>query len=75
MISGITWTHVQSVWNHSGPSEVLYSLNQYLASNFFSGFLLQTGSKTIIDTYQVKCDTPTRDIMDKIIDMVRNGKS
>ena len=32
-------------------------------------------AKTIIDTYQVKCDTPTRDIMDKIIDMVRNGKS
>ena len=22
MIRGITWTHIQSVWNHSGPSEV-----------------------------------------------------
>ncbi len=21
MIRGITWTHIQSVWNHSGPSE------------------------------------------------------
>ena len=23
MIRGITWTHIQSVWNHSGPLEVL----------------------------------------------------
>ena len=22
MIREITWTHIQSVWNHSGPSEV-----------------------------------------------------
>ena len=28
MISGITWTHIQSVWNNSGPSEVPYSANQ-----------------------------------------------
>ena len=23
-----TWTHIQSVWNHSGPSEAPYSTNQ-----------------------------------------------
>ena len=28
MIKRITWTHIQSVWNHSGPSEVPYSANQ-----------------------------------------------
>ena len=36
MIRGITWTHIQSVWNHSGPSEVPYSTNQSLVRNFFA---------------------------------------
>ena len=35
MIRGITWTHIQSIWNHSGPSEV----------PFFCCFLQQIGSK------------------------------
>ena len=29
MIRGITWTHIQSASNHSGPSEVRYSAIQY----------------------------------------------
>ena len=43
MIRGITWTYI-SVWNHSCPSEVPYSVNQYLVRNFFCCFLQQTGS-------------------------------
>ena len=45
MIRGITWTHIQSVWNHSGPSEVPYSAKQSLVRNFFCCFLQQTGSR------------------------------
>ena len=38
MIKGITWTHIQSVWNYSGPSEVPYFPNQLLVMNFFVVF-------------------------------------
>ena len=40
MIRGITWTQFQSVWNHSGPSEVLYSANQFIISE--RGYLVRT---------------------------------
>ena len=33
---GITWTHIQSVWNHSGPSEGPYSANQTGQELFFA---------------------------------------
>ena len=48
MIRGITWNHTQSVQNHSGPSEVPYSANQYLVRNFFYCFLQQTGSRQCV---------------------------
>ena len=32
----ITWTHLESVWNPSGPSEVPYSTNQYTEVHFAS---------------------------------------
>ena len=35
MISGITWTHIQSFWNHSGPLEVPYSANSNWSGIFF----------------------------------------
>ena len=46
MIRVITWTHIPSVWNHSGPSEVPYSANQLLVRNIFFCFLQQTDSNT-----------------------------
>ena len=48
MIRGITWTHIQSVLNHSGPSEVPYSAKQELVRNFFCCFLHLTSSSTYI---------------------------
>ena len=36
MISGITWTHIKSVWNHSGPLEVPYFANQNWSGTFFA---------------------------------------
>jgi hypothetical protein len=41
MISGITWTHIQSVWNHSGPLFRKPVTGQEL---FFCSFLQQAGS-------------------------------
>ena len=38
---------MQSVWNHSDPSEVPYSANQELFRNFFCCFLQQTGSNSV----------------------------
>ena len=45
MIRGITGTHIQSVWNHSGPSEVPYS-----GQKLFCCFLQETGSSTVFTT-------------------------
>ena len=50
MIRGITWTHIQSIWNHSGPSEVPYSANQY--SNWSGTFFAVSYSKpALLPTY------------------------
>ena len=50
MISRITWTHMQSVWNHSGPSEVPYVFRkQVTGQELFSCFLQQTGSSKYYD--------------------------
>ena len=35
MIRGIPWTHIQSVWNHSGPSEVPYSAKPVTGQELF----------------------------------------
>ena len=35
MISGITWTHIQSVWNHSGSSEGPYSTKPVTGQELF----------------------------------------
>ena len=40
MIMGIAWTHLESVWNPSGPSEV-----PYWSGTIIFRFLQQTGSK------------------------------
>ena len=42
MILGLTWIHLESVWNPSGPSEVPYSTNHQLVRNYFCCFLQQT---------------------------------
>ena len=57
MARGITWTHIQSVWNHSGPSKVPYSSNQYLVRNFFFCFLQKTGSSWLLWQENVICRT------------------
>ena len=44
----ITWFHIQSVWNHSGPSEVPYPTNKLVVRNFFCYFLQQTGSRLVV---------------------------
>jgi hypothetical protein len=43
-IGGMTWTHIQLVLNHSGPSEVPYPTNQHCnplqgktGSNYYTG--------------------------------------
>ena len=35
MIRGITWTDTQSVWNHSGPSDVPYSAKPVTGQELF----------------------------------------
>ena len=46
MTRGITWTHIQSVWNHSGPPEVPYYILQNSNwSGTFCCFLQQTASR------------------------------
>ena len=46
MIRGITWTHIQSAWNHSGPSEVPQVFCKPVTGHeLFFCFLQQTGSK------------------------------
>ena len=46
MIRGIIWTHIQSAWNHSGPSEVPYVFRKPVTGDeLFFCFLQQTGSK------------------------------
>ena len=42
---GITWTHLESVWNPSGASEVPYSTNQYTDVGFAS--VLSSGFTTM----------------------------
>ena len=61
LIRGITWTHMNLVWNHSDPSEdpfswksMPYSANQSLARNFFLCFLQQTGSWNLISDHQIR---------------------
>ena len=41
---GIIWTHLELVWNPSGPSDVTYFTHQQLVRNYFLRFLQQTGS-------------------------------
>ena len=45
---GITWTHLESVWNPSGPSEVPYSTNQEL-------FFAVSYSKPALNTFGENC--------------------
>ena len=48
MIRGITWTHMQSVWNHPGLSEVPFSANQYTVMRFSD--LKETSTDTTVDS-------------------------
>ena len=49
MIRGITWTHIQSVWNHSGPSEEPYSAT---SQDFFADYY----SKPALASVIVSCE-------------------
>ena len=51
MIRGIIWTHIQSGWNHSGPSEQIcfrgpLFCKPVTGQGLFCCFLQQTGSNT-----------------------------
>ena len=44
MIKGITHAYQGPIWYHSEPSDVHYSLNQFLGWDFFCRFLQKGGS-------------------------------
>ena len=46
MIKGVTYDHLGPIWYLSEPSDVPYSPNQFLVSEFFCCFLQETGSNT-----------------------------
>ena len=53
---GITWTHKQSVWNHSGPSEVPYSSKPVTKADLeletSSLKVLSSANVKLVDTFQ-----------------------
>ena len=48
MIKGITHAHIGTIWYHSEPSDVPYSLNQFLGWDFFLPLLTARRLKEIL---------------------------
>ena len=50
---GVTQDNLEPIWNHSEPSEVPYSPNQFLGWDFFAAFY----NKTALDGWGNKYHT------------------
>ena len=59
---GITWTHLESVWNPSGPSEVPTLQTSNWSGTIFCRFLQQTGSSGIYFFRQIQSQKSSLEI-------------